>query len=96
MSYNEHAINLDNCDLYEYVTDLEKNEDIRPKQMEHLYVPKINKLRKNSSINMLLIIAIVLILIGIYCYFNKLYPKSLTTETSTVLPDDLLTSYYLR
>lgn len=98
MSYNKSDINLDNCDLYEYVMELDQQEKIPTNKMEHLYVPKIEKIRKDNSMNIILIIAIVLILLGLYCYFNK--PNVLQNKYNSILPqsiqsDNMMASYYL-
>lgn len=100
MNYNKEDINLDNCDLYEYVMELDQQESIPSNKIEHLYVPKIEKIRKDNSINMILIIAIVLILLGLYCYFNK--SSNLTQinnqanmHNQDIDVDNMMSPYYL-
>lgn len=96
MSYNKSDINLDNCDLYEYVMELDQQENIPTNQVEHLYVPKIEKIRKDNSMNIILIIAIVLILLGLYCYFNKSNITQMSVQPmQSIQSDNMLTSYYL-
>jgi hypothetical protein len=96
MSYNKSDINLDNCDLYEYVMELDQKDNSTKNRIEHLSVPKIERVRKDNSINMILIIAIVLILLGLYCYFTK--SSILNNQNASLTPlqsNDLMTSYYL-
>jgi hypothetical protein len=88
MSYNKSDINLDNSDLYEYVTELKRIKNSYT-NVEHLQTPKLEKIRKYNSINYILIIAIIFLLIGLYYYFNKNVKNN-----KNIQQDMLLSSYY--
>lgn len=95
MSYNKSSINLDNCDLYEYVMELDQQNKNSQDRTEHLYVPKIEKIRKDNSMNVMLIVAIVLILLGLYFYINKSDKNiQMLDHQQIIQPDNMLTSYY--
>lgn len=87
-------INLDNCDLYEYVMEndqLNQNNELyfdkekTKLQIETFNVPKFDSIKKDNSFNIILIVAIVLILLGLYCYF---------TESNQIAQDSLVDQYY--
>lgn len=97
MSYDKpNNINLDNSDLYEYVMEMDqKNKIQKPKNVNYI-PPKMEKNRKDSSINIILIVAIVLILLGLYCYYNKSNKQMIQHSVSNqvTISDDMLNSYY--
>jgi hypothetical protein len=94
MDDNFSNINLDNCDLYEYVMEVDQLENSISNSNENVVEEFIGVTKKKQqqhvgSFNIFLIIVIVLILMGLYFYFDK------NKTTSIVANDSMLDNYYL-
>jgi len=89
MSKPKFDINLDDPNLYEFIDESYKYKNLNENKIEHINTLKTDKIKKDNYINILFIIAIVFILLGIYCYFNK------STQSFATTNDNIVESYYL-